>query len=690
MSEKQQQPYGRWQSGLSAEIVCQDSNEINFLRAGNGGVYFINSLAGAKDQLAVWHLSNEEVVSKVSADGFNVRSRVHEYGGLAYLVDGDTLYFCNFSDQRVYTQSGIASTNSKRSAPVALTPSSDPACLLRYADFVLDKKFNRLLCVREDHRSVDADNFDASKVINALVAIDLNAMGETEGEVLFEGTDFVSAPRLSPDGEMLVWQTWSHPNMPWDDTEIRLAQFDAQGKLINHRQVQQPKAGSLIQPQFDALGNLYFIADWSDWWNLYRVSAAELKAACRAEAVCPLAAEFAPAPWMLGHSSYVLLGTDAAAVSINRNGLSELGLITGLDNDSAALEILQTDFGLLENLTIAADADKDSTGDGSSNRQTIFFLAATPSVGNSIASVVIEEEGASRQSQVCYHGLVAETTVSKSVQDQRGAEISTAEIISFTTAGNQQAYGNLYLPHNSRYAGEEGSLPPLLVGVHGGPTSTAKASLNLKTQYWTNRGFAVLDVNHRGSTGFGREFRRQLYGQWGVVDLEDVMAAVSYLVDQGRVDGEKVVIHGGSAGGYSVMAALSQCELFAGGASYYGVSDLEVLAQGTHKFESRYLDQLIGPYPEAKALYQERSPIHNIEKISAPMLILQGLEDKVVPPDQALGIFEQLKARGVAVEYLPFEGEGHGFRKLENQILALETELDFYCRILHLSAALVR
>ncbi len=688
MSKKQTRPYGRWPSTLSAELVCLGSSGINFLRAGDGGLYFVNSLPDAKDQLAVWHLSADDSLGKVSADGFNVRSRVHEYGGMPYVVNGNTLYFCNFVDQVIYKQPIVLagtglSSSSGNSVPVALTSNDElMAAKLRYVDLVVDKKFNRLICVREDHRDVEPEHFDASKVINTLVAIDLDKGGE--GEVLFEGSDFVSAPHLSPDGETLVWQTWSHPNMPWDNTEIRLAEFDGTGQLSNVRQVHQAKPGSLIQPQFDARGQLYFIADWTDFWNLYRVSSAELKQNCHSEAVLPMNAEFAPAPWISGHCSYVCMGEESVAVSFTRNGLSELGLISDLYSDCPELTLIQNDFGLLENLSREITA---GSGSGS-GKSRLYFLAATQTSGNAIASVEIDSNYPTAQDGICYHSVEAEETKGRKEREKerekRAAEFSVAEIIRFATAADQQAYGNLYLPNNSNYVGVGKSLPPLIVGVHGGPTSTAKAALNLKTQYWTNRGFAVLDVNHRGSTGFGRQFRRTLYGQWGVVDLEDVMAAVRYLITLGRIDKNKVVIHGGSAGGYSVMAALSQCDLFAAGASYYGVSDLEVLARGTHKFESRYLDQLIGPYPEARQLYRERSPIHNIDQITAPLLILQGLEDKIVPPDQALGIRDKLRDRGVAVEYLPFAGEGHGFRKLENQLLALQAELDFYRRVLRL------
>lgn len=309
--------------------------------------------------------------------------------------------------------------------------------------------------------------------------------------------------------------------------------------------------------------------------------------------------------------------------------------------------------------------------------EAIFFSAATATQENAIHCLRLEEKT-----------LPADMTIKRmSLSEDSHTEtcgFSSATTICFKTANDELAYGNYYPPRNSQYTGLADSLPPLIVSVHGGPTSSAKTSLNLKLQYWTNRGFAVIDVNHRGSSGFGREFRQSLYPNWGLFDLQDIEFAVRHLIREGLVDAEKVVIRGGSAGGYSVMAALSESDLFAAGASYYGISDLEVLTQGTHKFESRYLDQLIGPYPEARDVYISRSPIYNIDKINAPLLLLQGLEDKVVPPDQAEGISKKLKNNGVEVRYIAFEGEGHGFRQLKNQVLALETELSFYQEALRL------
>ena len=664
MTKKLECAYGCWESPLSAEKVFRESDEINFLRPAADGVYFTNSVAGEKDKQAVWHLSNDQVLSRISAEGFNVRSRVHEYGGLPYVVHDDTLFFCNFTDQAIYQQRLPGGAQDRVAAvPVALTPiESEPGGKLRYADFYIDVHRKRLICVREDHRLVDADSFDASRVVTTLVAIDMELGGE--GEVLFAGSDFVASPRISPDGKTLAWQTWSHPNMPWDNTEIRIAHFDEDGGLTNIRQVQQASPGSLVQPQFDSRGQLYFIADWSDWWNLYRVTADELQGACVPEPIYALEAEFAPPQWVLGPSNYALLEDDSLLVSYTRDGLWELGIIESKTAPARDLITLESGYGQLDNLVIS--------------KQKAFFTAATTTEVNCIRSLDISKPLNQGAAAITKLSIGKESTMEK-------AAISRAEIICFDTADQQQAYANFYPPCNPQFVGPKNSPPPLLVSVHGGPTSAARVSLNLKIQYWTSRGFAVLDVNHRGSTGFGRKFRRSLYPNWGVFDLQDIIYGVQHLIAQGRIDREKVAIHGGSAGGYSVMACLSTCDLFAAGVSYYGISDLEGLTQGTHKFESRYLDQLIGPYPEARQTYRDRSPIYNIDSISAPLLLLQGLEDKVVAPEQAEGIYNKLKHRGVDVRYIAFEGEGHGFRQLKNQVQALNSELAFYLETLGLN-----
>jgi len=665
MARKLEKSYGCWPSPLTAQSVSLDSGDMNFLRADSSGICFINSVDGEKDKQAVWHLSSNEELNRLTPTNFNVRSRVHEYGGVPYSIHGNTLWFCNLADQAIYRQDLSADRRplpDSQAEPKPLTPvESTLAGKLRYADFLIDPNFNRLICVREDHRLCDPDNFDANSVINTLVSIDLDVGGE--GEVLYAGSDFVSSPRLSPDGKTLVWQTWSHPNMPWDNTEIRIANFDDKGQLTNVRQIHQPKNGSLVQPEFDKKGQLVFIADWSDWWNLYRVSTDELETTCKAEIIHSIEADFAPPQWLLGHRNYVLLDDESILASFTQDSQWHLGLLCSSSDNSWKMLNIAHGYGQIENICGSTEA--------------VFFSAATPTQENAIHRLQLEGKTISTASAIKRIPLSGDSKA-----DTGG--FSQAKTLRFRTDNDDVAYGNFYPPTSSQYTGIADTLPPLLVSVHGGPTSAAKTSLNLKLQYWTSRGFAVIDVNHRGSTGFGRIFRQSLYPNWGLFDLQDIEFCVRHLTNEGLVDPEKIAIRGGSAGGYSVMAALSQSDLFAAGASYYGISDLEVLTQGTHKFESRYLDQLIGPYPEARDIYRARSPIYNIDKITAPLLLLQGLEDKVVPPDQAEGIGKKLKTRGIDVRYLAFEGEGHGFRQLKNQKLALESELLFYQEALKL------
>lgn len=665
MTRKLEQGYGRWPSPLTAQSVSLDSGDVNFLRENSSGVCFINSVDGEKDKQAVWHLSSTGELNRLTPTSFNVRSRVHEYGGVPYCVHGNTLWFCNLADQAIYRQDlnfDRMPLPDSSAEPKPLTPVEPTlAGKLRYADFLIDPSFNRLICVREDHRLSDPDNFDANSIINALVSIDLETGGE--GEALYAGSDFVSSPRLSPDGKTLVWQTWSHPSMPWDNTEIRIANFDDKGKLVNVRQIHQPKNGSLVQPEFDKKGQLVFIADWSDWWNLYRVSAAELETTCKAEIIYSIKAEFAPPQWLLGHRNYVLLDDESILASFTQDSQWQLGLLRNSTGDSWKMLNIADEYGQIENIC--------------SNTEAVYFSAATPTQENAIHRLPLEGGTISTTSAIERISLTGGSKV-----DTSG--VSQARTLCFRTGNDDVAYGNFYPPTNSQYTGIVDTLPPLIVSIHGGPTSAAKTSLNLKLQYWTSRGFAVIDVNHRGSSGFGRIFRQSLYPNWGLFDLQDIEFCVRHLINEGLVDPEKIAIRGGSAGGYSVMAALSQSDLFAAGASYYGISDLEVLTQGTHKFESRYLDQLIGPYPEARDIYRARSPIYNIDKITAPLLLLQGLEDKVVPPDQAEGICSKLKTKGIDVRYLAFAGEGHGFRQLQNQQLALESELLFYQEALKL------
>ncbi|MES3008279.1 MAG: prolyl oligopeptidase family serine peptidase [Pseudomonadota bacterium] len=653
MNTKAQHTYGHWPSPVDARELFQGTETISAVSPGQQGVFFLLSMPEEANAQALMYLSPQGQRIRVSPPGFNLRSQVHEYGSMPYTVSADAVFYCNFSDQRLYRQA-FEEGQLSSSTPVAITPVPEIPRALRYADLIVDAQRQRLICVREDHRDPSAEPR------NTLVAIPLRetsneaAGAEHPGDILFEDSDFVGSPSLSADGNLLAFQSWSHPAMPWDITQIQVCQFDAEGKLIKPRSVCPEQPGALQQPRFSPQGDLTFIADWNDWWNLYRISAAALQQAdslSTAEALFPMEAELCGPQWQLGAHSYAHTGEDAIVLGMQRDCRWHLAL---LDLRNNTLQMLHENLGLLENIYWH-------------NGRALYWASTDSEPGAIFALTPPSKPTDISAPQQLFQGRSSVTLTPDN--------ISSPEHFRCV-----KAYGLYYPPRNALYEDAQGGLPPLLVSVHGGPTGSAKAAFNAAVQFWTTRGFAWLDVNHRGSAGYGRRFRQSLYGQWGVVDIEDVIDAVQHLIDKGAVDPARIAIRGGSAGGYVVLAALAASNLLRAGVSYYGISDLERLAQDTHKFESRYLDQLIGPYPEQAAVYRQRSPLRHIDKINAPVLLLQGLLDKVVPPDQSEKIYRQLRDKNPLSEYLCFANEGHGFRDPVNQIAALETEQAFYQR----------
>lgn len=648
--------HGKWESPLTAELIFGKRQTPGNPVPWQGGMLFLLTMPEEGNAAALMFGDGRGGVERVSPAGFNLRTRVHEYGGLPYGVGENEVYFCNFEDQEIYRQRFDPETQ-RFSAPEPVTDSGGGR--KRYADLVYDPVRKRLVCVREDHGD---GSKAASQVTNALVAISLeaNLLPQRPGsqEILFDGSDFVAGPCLSSDGSMLAFVTWSHPNMPWDETEIRCARLNDRGEIEKCFQVDETITASKLQPLFDSGNNLYFLSDRSNYWNLARVDAGRLRAACRSEPVHAIAADCCGPPWELGNRNYAL----------GRDGRIFLTLVDQcrwqlheLEPDGGGIRELESGMGLLEQPRIADDGKLSYVAAGVDNYPAIFWR------------------------EVASKAVSARTVYRAALPEELGADlISRPRHFSYRGRSGAIAHGLLYPPRNPAFQAPSGELPPLLVNVHGGPTGTARAALDPRHQFWTSRGFAVLDINHRGSTGYGRKFRQALNEQWGMVDIEDVIAAVEHLIDVEQIDGGRVAIRGGSAGGYVVLASLAACDLFAAGVSYYGVSDLEMLARDTHKFESRYLDRLIGPYPQAIDRYRRRSPINRLDEIAAPVLILQGTEDKVVPPSQAELLHAELKTRIEGVEYVSFEGEGHGFRTPANQIQALETELDFIRRNLGL------
>jgi dipeptidyl aminopeptidase/acylaminoacyl peptidase len=501
---------------------------------------------------------------------------------------------------------------------------------------VVDSARNRLVAVRENHAGSDP--------VNEIAGVNLENGEET---VLATGNDFYSSPRLSPDGSRLAWLTWNHPNMPWDGTELVVCDVNAEGLPEYIERVAGGPDESIYQPEWSPDGTLHFASDRTGWWNLYRLSAGNVEPLHEKEA------EFGAPQWQFGMSTYAFLSPGRIVCSyIDRDG-SHLAL---LDTESGDLEPIETPYS-----SIAYVRTEVATGN-------VVFRGGSPAV----PTCIVRLDPSTGENEVLRY--------SDEIEVDSGY-LSVPEPIEFPTENDRTAYAFFYPPNNRDYATPEGERPPLLVMSHGGPTSATSTALSLEIQYWTSRGVAVLDVNYGGSTGYGREYRRRLDGAWGIVDVEDCANGAVYLAERGLVDGDRLMITGGSAGGYTTLCALAFTDTFAAGASHFGVSDLEELAKETHKFESRYLDRLIGPYPERADLYRDRSPIHHTQKLSCPVIFFQGLEDEVVPKEQAESMFAALREKGLPVAYVPFEGEQHGFRRAENIRRALDGELYFYSRV---------
>ncbi len=624
-------PYGSWKSPITTELMTAKTIGLGQVVLDGTDVYWLESrpLEGGRNALMKYAPGAKPV--ECLPPEFNVRTRVHEYGGGAYAVWEGVIYFVNFADQRLYRQlpGGL---------PEALTPAGG----YRYADFAFDRAHNRLICVREDHTG-------GGEAVNTLVAIPLE--GGSNGEVLVSGSDFFSTPRISPDGTKLCYLAWNHPNMPWDGTELWVAEILPDGTLgermlrLRSAQVAGGKHESIFQPEWSPEGILHFVSDKSGWWNLYRLNRDQ------AEALYPAEAEFGLPQWVFGMRTYAFWGASDIVCAFTKNGLWTLAW---LDTDRKTLAPFDLPFTTFSDIR---------AGEGFA-----VFLAGSPT----------QPMGAWRFSRQT--GALEALKFSFEPTVDPGY-FSSPRPIEFPTENGLTAHGIFYPPANPDFIAPQGELPPLLVLSHGGPTGSTSTTLRYAIQYWTSRGFAVLDVNYGGSTGYGRAYRERLNGQWGVVDVDDCCNGARWLAEQGLVDGKRMAISGGSAGGFTTLAALVFKDTFSAGASHYGVSDLEALARDTHKFESRYLDSLVGAYPQRKEVYLERSPLHHAGRLATPILLLQGDSDPIVPPNQSQMMFEAAKARGVPTAYLLFAGEQHGFRKAENIQRAFEAELYFYSKI---------
>ena len=639
-------PYGSWKSPITSDLIVAGTLRLQEPRFDDHGknedaCFWLEGRPTEGGRYALVMGDGPDSPVDVIPKEFNVRTRVHEYGGGGYLIHKGTLFFSNFADQRIYTQP--ISTNG---APTPLTQETEN-CALRYANYEMDERRYRLLCVREDHTG-------DGEAVNSIVAISLSDGSQT---VLAQGHDFYSSPKLSPDGKSIAFFTWDHPNMPWDGTKLWVASVmdDDSGLLSEPKLITGGDNESVQQPMWSPDGILYFISDGckaegscSGWWNIYR------NVNGKNEAVCPSPrSEFGVPHWVFDTPTYGFVSAETLVCTFSESGQKVLATLS-----TKTLEMSRIDhpYHSTHSIRVAANG-------------TVLLDAGSPTIPSCIVKLSLNDPAS--------HQILKS---SSDVHVDTGY-LSVPEIVEFPTENSQTAFGLYYPPTNKDFVAPDGDLPPLIVQIHGGPTSSASSAFNLKNQYWTSRGFAILDVDYGGSTGYGRAYRDRLKGNWGIVDVDDCCNGAKFLEEQQKADGKRLCIHGGSAGGYTTLAALAFRNDFSAGASYYGVADCEVLASDTHKFESRYLDSLIGPYPEKKQTYIERSPIHAVDKLSCPVIFFQGDEDKIVPPNQAELMVEALKKNKLPVAYILYEGEQHGFRQAKNIKRTLDGELYFYSRV---------
>ena len=619
-------PYGSWKSPITSDLIVSETIKLGQIVLDGDDICWSESRPADNGRNVIVRWSPDGKIVDLTPDPFNVRTRVHEYGGGAFTISDETIYFSNFTDQQIYRQT-------EGSAPQPITPKTTR----RYADMVVDRTLNRLISVREEH--VDSKN----EPINTLVAVGVTE--DRKEQVLVSGSDFYASPRISQNGSKLAWLSWNHPNLPWDGTELWVGELRPDGSVGKKQKVAGGPSESIFQPEWSSDGALYFISDRTEWWNIYRYHLNQVKP------VCPREMEFGRPQWLFSMSTYGVESADRIICTYTSKGIWYLA---SLNCTSGELEEIRTTYSEIWNLSI-------SPGQA-------VFCAGSPTQPSSIVRLDLDR-------MEC---MVLRSSSEIEVDD---GHLSIPEPIEFTTEHGRTSHGFFYAPQNRDYRAPEGERAPLLVKSHGGPTAAASTSLAWETQYWTSRGIAVLDVNYGGSSGFGRSYRQRLEGQWGIVDVDDCTNGARYLVEQGKVDGERLAIRGSSAGGYTTLCALTFREVFRAGASYYGISDLEALAKETHKFEACYLDRLVGPYPERTDIYRARSPIHHTHLLSCPLILFQGLDDEVVPPNQAEMMVEALQAKGLAVAYVPFKGEQHGFRRAENIKFALDAELYFYSKL---------
>jgi len=617
--------YGTWQSPITAELISSSMLGLGEIHVDGPDVYWneLRPLEGGR--YVVIRRTPDGSRREVNPPPLNARTRVHEYGGGSYAVVYGGAVFSNYDDQRLYHAQDIGEAS-------ALTPQDST----RYADGVFDPYMGRVICIREDHGGPEP--------VNSIVSV--STLNGGVGDILVSGNDFYAAPRISADGKMLAYLTWNHPDMPWDAAELWTAELLRDGGVGKQAKVAGGEGEAVLQPRWSGDHVLHFVSDrWNGWWNIHCLRDGKV------EALTKIEGEFGYPLWRLGQSCYDFVNPLFILCAYSKDGIWRLA---ELDVPTGDLSDIQTPYTAISDVRVGGAFG--------------YFIGASSREPSSIVKMNLRNRNIEVLRQATH-------------LEWDDNYLSPPEPITFDTAGGARAHGLFYPPLNANYKGGDDELPPLIVKVHGGPTSSASAALRLDIQYYTSRGFAVLDVNYRGSSGYGRAYRQSLNTVWGEADVDDVCAGALHLAQAGKVDRNRLAITGGSAGGYTVLAAMTFRDVFAAGSSHFGVSDCEILARETHKFESHYLERLIGPYPQRRDLYHKRSPIHHVENLKRPVIFFQGLEDPIVPPNQAQMMFDALRKKGVPTAYMPFEGEQHGFRRAQNILRALEAELFFFSRI---------
>lgn len=621
-------PYGAWGSPFPIERLTEGAVFLSEVRGVDGLRWWLEGRPEEGGRQVLVRRDPDGTMTRLTPEGFNARTRVHEYGGAATLVSGDLVVVSDFVTGRLH----------RVAAPLELAPIT-PAGAWRYADLTHDPARNRLYAVRESHEpEVVAEH---GEWVNDLVSIDL-ATGTVE--VVAAGRDFYAAPRLSPDGRALVWLEWSHPNMPWDGTELKLAEVAPDGAVGPAVTIAGSASVCVSQPRWSPDGILHFVAEPEGWLNLYR------RVDGKVEPIAPMAVEFASPDWVFGIAEYGFLA-DGGLLAVGRSGGRDRLYRISPDGSWSIVELPYTEIG-----SVAIDGE------------VAILRAVTPS-----------EPAAIVELDLAGGGITVLRRATPSLPD--AADVSVARHVEFPTTGSRIAHANYYAPHNRAFRAPDGELPPLVVTSHGGPTAAAFSGYATTLQLFTSRGYAVLDVDYGGSTGYGRGYREALLGTWGIVDVDDCEAGARWLVEQGLADPARLAIRGGSASGFTTLAALAFRRTFSAGATYFGIGDLRAFVKDTHKFESRYLEGLVGPWPAEEQRYLDRSPSLHADQIVAPVLVEQGAEDRIVPPSEAERIVDALFERRVPYAYLLFPGEDHGFRGCDAIIRSFGAELSFYGQI---------